>query len=118
LKENLITLSQVEEYLGIFFDEKFFLEDGAKTILRDPRNQETIRSVLSLLESSSEITSGEQTSLLTQLEKRTGRKGKNLYAPLRAALTGKTKGPELVKTLPLLGKERIIHRLKMALEIT
>jgi glutamyl-tRNA synthetase len=118
LKENLVVLSQVEEYLGIFFDEKFFLEDGAKTILRDPRNQETIRSVLSLLESSSEITSGEQTSLLTQLEKRTGRKGKNLYAPLRAALTGKTKGPELVKTLPLLGKERIIHRLKMALEIT
>jgi hypothetical protein len=28
------------------------------------------------------------------------------------------KGPELVKTLPLLGKERIMKRLKMALEIT
>jgi hypothetical protein len=27
------------------------------------------------------------------------------------------KGPELVKTLPLLGKERMIKRLKMALEI-
>jgi nondiscriminating glutamyl-tRNA synthetase len=52
------------------------------------------------------------------LEKWTGRKGKDLYAPLRAAITGKTKGPELVKTLPLLGKERIIRRIKMALEIT
>jgi glutamyl/glutaminyl-tRNA synthetase len=52
------------------------------------------------------------------LEKKTGQKGKGLYAPLRAAITGKTRGPELAKTLPLLGKERIIQRLKMALEVT
>jgi nondiscriminating glutamyl-tRNA synthetase len=118
LKENLVVLSQVEEYLGIFFDEKFFFEDGAKTILLDSRNRETLRSVLNILEDSSEIISDEKTSLLTQLEKKTGRKGKDLYAPLRAAVTGKTKGPELAKTLPLLGKERIIRRLKLALEIS
>jgi nondiscriminating glutamyl-tRNA synthetase len=117
LKENLVVLSQVEEYLGIFFDEKFFFEDGAKTILQDPGNRETLHSVLNLLEDSSEIMTDEQTSLLSQLAKKTGRKGKNLYAPLRAAVTGKTKGPELVKTLPLLGKERMIRRLKMALQI-
>jgi glutamyl-tRNA synthetase len=118
LRENLIVLSQIEEYLGIFFDEKFSFEDGAKTLLLDPRNRETLRSVLGVLEDSSEIKTDEQTSLLSQLEKRTGRKGKDLYAPLRAAVTGKTKGPELVKTLPLLGKERIIRRLKMALELS
>jgi glutamyl-tRNA synthetase len=118
LKENLVVLSQVEEYLGIFFDEKFFFEDGAKTILLDSKNRETLRSVLNVLEGSSEITSDEQTPPLTQLEKKIGRKGKDLYAPLRAAVTGKTKGPELVKTLPLLGKERIIKRLKMALELS
>jgi glutamyl-tRNA synthetase len=52
------------------------------------------------------------------LEEKTGQRGKDLYAPLRAAITGKTKGPELRKTLPLLGKERIIKRLKMALELS
>jgi glutamyl-tRNA synthetase len=118
LRENLIVLSQVEEYLGIFFDEKFSFEDGAKTLLLDPRNRETLRSVLGILEDSSEIRADEQTSLLSHLKKRTGRKGKDLYAPLRAAVTGKMKGPELVKTLPLLGKERIIRRIKMALELS
>jgi nondiscriminating glutamyl-tRNA synthetase len=118
LKENLVVLSQIGEYLGIFFDEKFFFEDGAKTILLNSRNRETIRTALSLLEASNEITSDTWPSLLSQLEEKTGRRGKDLYAPLRAAVTGKTKGPELVKTLPLLGKERIIKRLKMALEIT
>jgi len=118
LKENLVVLSQVEEYLGIFFDEKFFFEDGAKTILLDPKTRETLRSIISVWEDSSEITSEEQTSLLNQLGKKTGRKGKDLYAPLRAAVTGKAKGPELVKMLPLLGKERMIRRLKMALELS
>jgi glutamyl-tRNA synthetase len=118
LKENLVVLSQIEEYLGIFFDEKFSFEDGAKTLLLDPRNRETLRSVLGVLEDSSEIKMDEHTSLLSQFEKETGRKGKDLYAPLRAAVTGKTKGPELVKTLPLLGKERIMRRIKMALELS
>jgi nondiscriminating glutamyl-tRNA synthetase len=117
LRENLVLISQVEEYLGIFFDEKFIFEDGVKKILLDPKNQETLRSVLNMLEDSPEIGSAEDNSLLARLEQMTGRKGKDLYAPLRAAITGKTKGPELVKTLPLLGRERIIKRLKMALEI-
>jgi nondiscriminating glutamyl-tRNA synthetase len=118
LKENLVVLSQIEEYLGIFFDEKFFFEDGAKTILLNSRNRETLRTILSVLEVSPKITPDAWPSLLSQLEEKTGLRGKDLYAPLRAGITGKTKGPELAKTLPLLGKERIINRLKMALEIT
>jgi glutamyl-tRNA synthetase len=35
LKENLVLLSQVEDYLGIFFDETFRLDDEARTILTD-----------------------------------------------------------------------------------
>jgi len=118
LKENLVILSQAEEYLGIFFDERFSFEDGARALLRDPKNRETLRSILTLLEQPSELGSDEETPLLARLEKRTGRRGKDLFAPLRAAVTGKTRGPELVKTLPLLGKERIITRLKMALELS
>ena len=118
LKENLVVLSQIEEYLGIFFDEKFFFEDGAKTVLLDPRNRETLRIILNVSEASPEITPENCSSLLSQLEEKTGRRRKDLYAPLRAGVTGKLKGPELVKTLPLLGKERIIQRLKMALEIS
>jgi nondiscriminating glutamyl-tRNA synthetase len=117
LKENLVVLSQVEEYLGIFFDEEFLFEDGAKTILSDSRNRETLRDALEVLAASPEITTDGWPSFQSQLEEKTGRKGKDLFSPLRAGITGKTKGPELAKTIPLLGKERIIKRLKMALEI-
>jgi nondiscriminating glutamyl-tRNA synthetase len=118
LKENLVVLSQVEEYLGIFFDEKFLFEEGTKNILSNPRNRETLGHVLQVIESSSEVSIDTWPSLLSQLEDKTGRKGKDLFSPLRAAVTGKTKGPELVKMLPLLGKDRIIRRLKMALQLS
>ncbi|MEX0346780.1 MAG: glutamate--tRNA ligase [Rhizobiaceae bacterium] len=40
----------------------------------------------------------------------TGRKGKQLFMPLRVALTGRTSGPELAGLLPLLGREETLAR--------
>lgn len=117
LKENLSVLSEAEGYWGIFFDEKFFFEEEAKTLLRLPENRELLQTFLKVIEGWPEIPEDGASSLLLQLEEKIGLKGKRLYGLLRAALTGKTKGPELAKILPLLGKERVIKRLKMASEI-
>jgi len=40
----------------------------------------------------------------------TGRKGKNLFMPLRLALTGRAQGPELADLLVLIGPERTLAR--------
>ncbi len=42
----------------------------------------------------------------------TGRKGKSLFHPLRLALTGLDRGPELKHLLPMLGRQRVAQRLK------
>ncbi|PWC98218.1 glutamate--tRNA ligase [Azospirillum sp. TSO5] len=41
----------------------------------------------------------------------TGRKGKDLFLPLRRALTGRDHGPELKNLLPLIGRARSLRRL-------
>lgn len=41
----------------------------------------------------------------------TGAKGRALFHPLRLALTGKEKGPELAALLPLIGRTRVLARL-------
>jgi glutamyl-tRNA synthetase len=41
----------------------------------------------------------------------TGRKGRELYHPLRLALTGRDAGPELAALLPLIGRARALARL-------
>jgi glutamyl-tRNA synthetase len=42
----------------------------------------------------------------------TGLKGRALFMPLRLALTGRDKGPELKGLLPLIGRERALARLQ------
>ena len=46
------------------------------------------------------------------LKQETGRKGKALFMPLRRALTGRERGPELGGLLPFMGRERITARLR------
>jgi glutamyl-tRNA synthetase len=41
----------------------------------------------------------------------TGRKGKDLFMPLRRAITGMDHGPELGVLLPLIGPEKVLGRL-------
>ncbi len=45
------------------------------------------------------------------LKQATGRKGRDLFHPLRLALTGREAGPELAKLLPLIGRHRAAARL-------
>jgi glutamyl-tRNA synthetase len=44
----------------------------------------------------------------------TGKMGKGLFMPLRMALTGEAHGPELAALLPLIGRGRAEHRLRLA----
>ena len=50
--------------------------------------------------------------LTTLLKERTGRKGADLFMPLRAALTGQIHGPELAPLLKLMSPATARHRLK------
>ncbi len=45
-------------------------------------------------------------------KEKTGAKGKELFMPIRAALTGKVYGPELDKVFAILGEDAALKRLK------
>lgn len=45
-----------------------------------------------------------------------GCKGKDLYHPIRVALTGRSEGFELKRFLPLLGRDRVLKRIEHVLE--
>jgi len=45
------------------------------------------------------------------LKEATGRKGKGLFMPLRHALTGQPRGPEMAVLLPLIGRDKVLARL-------
>ena len=48
----------------------------------------------------------------SKLKEITGRKGKELFMPLRQAITGMDHGPEMKELLPLIGYVKVVERLK------
>ena len=48
---------------------------------------------------------------INAVKEKTGKKGKELFMPIRIALTGMEHGPELPVLLPLLGPEKVKDRL-------
>ena len=48
----------------------------------------------------------------TSVAEATGAKGRGLFMPLRLALTGREKGPEIAPLLAFIGRDRIIARLR------
>ncbi len=83
--------------------------DALKTII-DAEDKDFIAQVVTLLPESpwDENTWSEW---LGRIKENTDRKGKNLFMPLRKALTGMEHGPELANLLPLLGPEKTKKRL-------
>ena len=47
----------------------------------------------------------------SKINQKTNRSGKELYMPLRLALTGQKKGPELKFLMPLLNKKQVLRKL-------
>ena len=47
------------------------------------------------------------------IKEKTNRKGKELFMPLREAVTGVSQGPEMKKLIQLIGRSKIIERVKL-----
>jgi glutamyl-tRNA synthetase len=76
--------------------------DGAEPVV-DEADRDFVRQALALLPAKPWTTAtwGEWTSAVKEA---TGRKGKDLFRPLRRALTGRDAGPEMADVMPLLRK--------------
>ena len=92
-RENINTLNDLSAWWDIF-------SQGAQPVI-DEADQEFVKTAMSVLptEPFDEFTWLKWTEEVKQL---TGRKGKQLFMPLRLALTGKEHGPDMAKVLPLL----------------
>jgi len=60
------------------------------------------------------VVGADNQAVVEAVKAETGLKGKHLFKPLRAAITGRASGPELGALLPLMGQERALARIRAA----
>ncbi|MFS1514700.1 glutamate--tRNA ligase [Chengkuizengella sp. SCS-71B] len=112
LKEKLNYGAQIVELSELFFKEEYKIEEDAEQVLKEEQVPVVLQSFINQLEQSEEFAADVIKKLLKNVQKETGFKGKQLFMPVRAALTGQIHGPDLNQTIFLLGKDKVIQRLQ------
>ncbi len=110
--------SEIKNHVDYFLRDDYEIMPEAMEYLR----KETAANVIRLFR---EAVAGlnkdldEETfaSIAESIMTKTGLKGKNLFMPLRAAMTGRTTGPEIYFLIPVIGNARTLQRLDRALKI-
>ncbi|MBA7646114.1 Glutamate--tRNA ligase 1 [subsurface metagenome] len=110
-RTHLSYLAQILEETETFFTKEIKISKEARKILKKKASKRVLSTLKNKLKKIKEIRDKNFRPLMKEIEKETGYKGKDLYLPVRVALTGKNKGPELHLILPILGKRECLRRL-------
>ncbi len=103
VKNNLITIFDIEVWNEIINNDlSFATQDGKKVI----------SSALAFLPATFPLALAEWQEFIKNVQNATKAQGKELFLPLRLAVTGKTNGPELIDIFNALGHEKVLYRLK------
>jgi glutamyl/glutaminyl-tRNA synthetase len=108
VKGDLTTLSDVPVLLAPFVE--YELTEEAKGILSGKDAPRALKAVLEEVKKADSLDKENYAAVMGRLKER-GLGGKSLLMPVRAALTGRTKGIELEKVFRLLGKLKVLERL-------
>jgi nondiscriminating glutamyl-tRNA synthetase len=115
VRDDLTLLSDVGDHISIFFDDHYSLSDEARRVLADQQAPKVLLALRDSLGQQPDSAQSHYHGMVETVQKKTGVRGKKLFLPIRAAVTGKTQGPELEKIFAAMSHASIRCRLDMAL---
>lgn len=122
--ENLLLLAEtLANHLEVFGDVQRFLplvegehlpplDEESAAIMAEPQVEGLIALFAAKIEPMEQFNPAEVKAVIKACGKELGLKGKQLFMPLRIALTGSRHGPDIDKLAVLMGRETLLARLK------
>ena len=102
--KNVSLLSQLPEAARIIFEfdaQRALATPEFQELLANPAAREVLKAFIPKVLAESTLTYERFREITKAVQKETGKKGKDLYHPIRMALTGAGSGPELEKLIPI-----------------
>jgi nondiscriminating glutamyl-tRNA synthetase len=109
-QEQMSYGAEIVELSTLFFKDDVAYDEEAKTVIAEEQVPEVLQAFLGKIKELPEFIAPDINASLKAVQKETGHKGKKLFMPIRVAATGQTHGPDLPKSIALIGKEVIIKR--------
>ncbi len=116
LQNYLDYMDQVVEQAAMFYQDSVTINDPeARMMIRKDSSRKIFWSFLRELDTIEEIDANLFRKMMKTVQTETGIMGKDLWIPIRVALTGKMHGPELPYIVEILGKEKCRKLVKSAI---
>lgn len=113
IRVYLNRLDEIPEHTGIFTAEEVTPErEELLSLLTTDSSKKVCEKLSSLIEGLDELSADSYKNAVAEVQSETGIKGKQLFKPVRIALTGKENGPELPAIAEILGKEKVVRFLR------
>lgn len=116
VKDELTTLADIGDHIALFFDDRYAISPEAKLQMSSDSARKVISDFREYLFDATGKPQDIYVAAIKFAKDKSGVKGRDLFMPVRAALTGKVKGPELDRVFELLGKSSAEKRLRLALQ--
>jgi glutamyl-tRNA synthetase len=116
-QEKLRSFEELNHFVSYFFDENFAYDGGTQFDLGKRDFILRIGEFLEAIEPMGEFSEQKLEEMVIKLaEERGFRTGDYIHA-VRFALSGRTVGPSFYKMMAVMGRERVLRRLRRALEV-
>jgi nondiscriminating glutamyl-tRNA synthetase len=113
LRNGLSYVSEITQKVGIFFGDSVTPEnEETAEVLKGEQVPVLIETFMNKIKEAEVIDEEFGKSVFKVIQKETGIKGKNLFMPVRVALTGQMHGPEIYEVIDILGRETMLKRLE------
>ncbi len=114
--DEVDTLAQLADRIAFFWEDTLPQEPEALTLLQKEESLKILTAWRDEIEKVPQIDQAGYRQMILNLNQILGISGKALLLPIRAALTGKIRGPELEKIFLFLGKEKILNKINFVLK--
>ncbi len=115
VRDYLNCLEEITDHAAIFFSDKVDIEeDEAREIMAGNQVPAVLEALKAKVTTGPALTEAGARLLLKEVGKELGVKGKEIFMPVRVALTGKTHGPDLNRIMAILGQTGVATRLEQA----
>lgn len=111
VKNHLSCMSQIIEHVDYFFKTEVAIDKDVKPFLQMPMSDKVLSCLIQRLTDIDNITPDIASQSIKAIGKENGINGKDLFMPIRAALTGKYHGPDLPQVMAVLGRDVCLARL-------
>ena len=111
-QEKMSYVAEIVSLTELFFKTHIEYEEESKEVLAQEQVPEVVKAFHAELSNLEDFSADNIKAATKAVQKATGQKGKNLFMPIRVAITGQTHGPDLPQAISLLGKETVLARLE------